>query len=298
MTPLNRAELSLEGLSVGDAFGQMFFGKPDVMLAMIERRALPAPPWQITDDSIMGIGVVETLRAKEEIDQDYLAERFAVNYMRNMGRGYGTMARYVLAEIVAGADWRLVAPSVFGGAGSYGNGGAMRVAPVGAFFAEDLDEVCRNARRSAEVTHSHAEGQAGAIAVAAAAAWAWNSREKKESELGGAMLRAVSALTPPGETRAGIEAAASLPFSDSVDAAVALLGNGSRVASQDTVPFALWCAARHFDNFEDAMWATVSGLGDRDTTCAIVGGILALRGGAQGIPTEWRKSRESLRDWR
>src|SRR5262249_1038591 len=37
MTPLQRAELSLEGLSIGDAFGQQFFGKPDIMLALIER---------------------------------------------------------------------------------------------------------------------------------------------------------------------------------------------------------------------------------------------------------------------
>jgi ADP-ribosylglycohydrolase len=69
------------------------------------------------------------------------------------------------------------------------------------------------------------------------------------------------------------------------------MGNG--VTSQDTVPLALWRAARHLGNFEEALWATVSGPGDRDTTCAIVGGILASDP-ACCISTQWFTGRESL----
>ena len=72
------------------------------------------------------------------------------------------------------------------------------------------------------------------------------------------------------------------------------LGNGSRVTAPDTVPFALWCAARHLDQFEEALWATVSGLGDRDTTCAIVGGVVALAVGPSGLPPAWVAAREPL----
>jgi ADP-ribosylglycohydrolase len=60
------------------------------------------------------------------------------------------------------------------------------------------------------------------------------------------------------------------------------------------VPFSLWCASRHLDRYEEALWATVSGLGDRDTTCAIVGGIVALRVGAEGLPRDWLARREPL----
>jgi ADP-ribosylglycohydrolase len=42
----------------------------------------------------------------------------------------------------------------------------MRVAPIGAFFAEDLDLVVKQAQASAEITHTHPEAIAGAIAVA------------------------------------------------------------------------------------------------------------------------------------
>lgn len=85
-----------------------------------------------------------------------------------------------------------------------------------------------------------------------------------------------------------------IPFTESVSTAVNILGNGSHVSSQDTVPFCLWCSARHIDNYEEALWNTVSGLGDRDTTCAIVGGIVSLSAGSQGIPDEWLELRELL----
>ena len=106
------------------------------------------------------------------------------------------------------------------------------------------------------------------------------------------MLETVLAHTPQGETRRGVEHAISLPFDLSVQAVARLLGSGLKVTSPDTVPFALWCAARHIDNYEEALWATVSGLGDRDTTCAIVGGILALRDQAGPIPPDWLLARE------
>ena len=54
-----------------------------------------------------------------------------------------------------------VAPALFGG-GSYGNGGAMRAAPIGGYFWDDPERARKEAQRSAEVTHAHPEGQAGA----------------------------------------------------------------------------------------------------------------------------------------
>ncbi len=57
----------------------------------------------------------------------------------------------------------------------------MRVAPLGAYFADDLPCLVTEARASAEITHAHPEGQAGAIAVAVAAAWAWHIGTGKEA---------------------------------------------------------------------------------------------------------------------
>jgi ADP-ribosylglycohydrolase len=60
------------------------------------------------------------------------------------------------------------------------------------------------------------------------------------------------------------------------------------------VPFALWCAGVHLGNYEEALWLAVEGLGDRDTICAITGGIVASFTGIEGIPGIWRTSREAL----
>src|SRR5579862_8575440 len=58
-TRLARARLSLEGLSVGDAFGERFFGPARAIRARLESRELPPPPWRYTDDTVMSLGIVE-----------------------------------------------------------------------------------------------------------------------------------------------------------------------------------------------------------------------------------------------
>jgi ADP-ribosylglycohydrolase len=167
----------------------------------------------------------------------------------------------------------------------------MRVAPIGAYFSDDPPLAAEQARLSAEITHAHPEGQAGAIAVAVAAAWAASAQRESD---GRAMLDLVVKLTPGSKVRSGIEAARQMDFSRDPQAVAAVLGNGSRVSAQDTVPFTLWCAARHAGDYAEAMWTTVRGLGDMDTTCAIVGGIVALSAGRESIPEKWRASREPL----
>lgn len=287
--------LSLLGLSIGDSFGQSFFTNPDPPEPLIERRALPRPSWNYTDDTEMAISILKVLEQHGRIDQDALAIRFADRYRCAPRRGYGGTATFILRCISMGEPWKIVAGSVFDGQGSMGNGAAMRAAPLGAFFADDLDTLVHQARLSAEVTHAHREGQAGAIAVALAAAWAWSHRDQKGPSCGRGLLEFVSDQTPEGDTRNGIAEALSLGENASVAQAVSTLGNGSRLTSSDTVPFALWCAARHFDSYEEALWTTVSGLGDRDTTCAMVGGIVVLATGAAAIPPDWFAAREPLR---
>jgi ADP-ribosylglycohydrolase len=76
-----------------------------------------------------------------------------------------------------------------------------------------------------------------------------------------------------------------------------MLGNGYRISAHDTVPYVLWCAGQFLDNYEEALWQTASGLGDVDTTCAMVGGIVALYTDVEAIPKEWLEKRESLPSW-
>ena len=64
--------------------------------------------------------------------------------------------------------------------------------------------------------------------------------------------------------------------------------------TERTVPFVIWCAARHLDDFRDAMRSAADAGGDSDTICAMVGGIVALAVGRAGIPAEWLDAREAM----
>ncbi|HSI61978.1 MAG TPA: ADP-ribosylglycohydrolase family protein [Candidatus Saccharimonadia bacterium] len=289
---LNLARLALTGLSVGDAFGEQFFTSDQVLEMRFETRQIPPPPWFVTDDTIMGTSIVEVLEQHGVIGQEALAKAFARRYARDPSRGYGGTAHRILRAMNEDVPWEVAAGEAFDGMGSMGNGGAMRAAPVGAYFAHDgVATVIEQARRSAEVTHAHEEGQAGAVAVALAAMYAVLHGPVAGSH---DLLQFVHEHMPAGETKGGIRRAASVPFERPPAVIADMLGSGNKVISQDTVPFSLWCAARHLDSFTSALWSTVSGLGDRDTTCAIVGGIVALAVGPEGIPDEWLASREAL----
>jgi len=272
----------------------MMFGWPDRAFDLIMKDELPAGPWWHTDDTEMAISIVEVLRLLGCVHQDALARQFMWRFERDPDRGYGSGARRQLRMMLEGAEWRVTSREAFSGQGSMGNGSAMRVAPVGAWFADDLDRVVKEARASAIVTHVHAEGVAGAVAIAVAAAMAWRQRGKAPEEAATEFFNEVHERTPEGETRRGIAHAFQVRHLESVQSAARMLGNGSGVTCPDTVPFTLWAAAKYMGRYREAIAATASVGGDVDTNCAIVGGIVALSTGWEGIPKNWLQEMEAL----
>ncbi len=282
--------MSLEGLSVADAFGeQLLHCGPVAREIALEHHTAPlGKQWMWTDDTAMALSIVETLAESGEIDVSRLAQRFGDRYNRESARGYGGGAHQILNAIYCGIPYRTAARLVFNGEGSCGNGGGMRSAPIGAYFVDDLRAVVEQAARSAEPTHVHPDGVAGAIAIAVAAARVFAGERDPR-----ALIEAVVEHTPDGPTREGLRRAIPLLRVEPRSAA-GELGNGSRVLASDTVPFAVWCAATHLGDYAAACWACVSVGGDIDTTCAMVGGIIVGAVGIDGIPVEWRACREPL----
>lgn len=291
---VSRLLTSLAGLSVGDAFGQQFFGPAGFAHSLIENRELPPPKWQYTDDTAMALSIVDLLVDAGLLEESALSSAFALRYTEEPNRGYGGGAHQILSLLAKGSAWNIAATTPFGPNGSFGNGAAMRVAPLGAYFAEDVDALIAQATISARVTHLHPEGIAGAIAVALAAAYAWNTRPQSSTGVSEPMISYVVARLPESEVRAGLIKGASIPCTTESRMVAKTLGSGDEVSAVDTVPFCLWVASHYQHSYEEAMWQTVSGLGDRDTTCAIVGGIVSLTVGVKGIPEKWLISREGL----
>ena len=270
---------SLVGLSVGDALGTL------LCFQEWTSEELPGGPWSYTDDTEMALSIYEMLSSRRQIDQDRLATAFALRFRRH--RGYGNAARQLLEAIGSQpvGSWRSLAPALFGGQGSYGNGAAMRAAPLGAFYADNYEMAVKQARLSALVTHSHPEGVAGAVAVAIAAAWLARPQPWARKHF----FETILLWTPTGLTHQGIQRASELGTDVKAEKAARILGNGHEVASQDTVPFCLWSAAVDPSDFPATFWRSLRAGGDQDTICAIACGIVAARTPA---PAEWVQRRE------
>ncbi|MFB4317756.1 ADP-ribosylglycohydrolase family protein [Actinomadura sp. 21ATH] len=275
---------SLAGLSVGDAFGDQFFLLANRRLTAAD---LPPPPWEWSDDTEMACSVVACLHDHGRVDQDVLATSFATRM--DTGRRYGAGALELLERIRDGHPWRAASAGSFGGNGSFGNGAAMRVAPLGAYYTGDPARAAAEAALQAEITHAHTEGIAGAVAVAVAASLA-------ATGTAGDLIEAALDHVPGTYVRQGLQRARGLAKATPEEAAQAL-GNGSRITAQDTVPFALWAATRHLGDYPAGVRACVTAGGDMDTTAAIVGGIIATRTGIDGIPPDWLDAREPLPAW-
>ncbi|MFI6346220.1 ADP-ribosylglycohydrolase family protein [Streptomyces sp. NPDC050560] len=283
-----RARAALRGLAVGDALGSQYF--VPVNLLLLARSEVPEGPWQWTDDTEMACSVVAVLAGHGAIDEDVLARSFALH--QDFDRGYGAAAGRLLRQVREGGDWRELAAALFDGRGSYGNGAAMRIAPLGAWYAGDPERAAHEAALSARPTHHHPEAVAGAVAVAVAASLLADGGGRWD---GVWLLRAVLPWVAPGEVRRGLEQAVELLGRDDPAAVAAVLGCGRQVSAQDTVPFALWSVAIGGGDFAGTFWRTALAGGDVDTTCAIACGVAAAGGAVP--PAAWREQTEPLPGW-
>lgn len=286
---LARALSSLRGLAVGDALGSQFFRPANYPL--LRSRETPDGPWRWTDDTEMACSVLAVLARHRRIDQDALARSFVEH--QGPHRSYGRGVDELLGRLRSGGDWRSLAPAMFKGHGSWGNGAAMRIAPLGAWYGDDPEQATHQAEISAYPTHQHREAVVGSMAVAAAAALVASPGGPPAPHT---LLDGVIALVPRSAVGAGLRRARDMLDYRDASTVAAVLGCGRRATAHDTVPFALWAAARGLGGFEEAFWRTVGVGGDMDTTCAIVGGVIAA--GPGGAPPEhWSDRTEALPDW-
>ncbi len=131
---------------------------------------------RFTDDTVLTIATAEALL--EEQDYAALYRRYGRAYPR---AGYGGSFIHWVFDAKAGPY------------GSWGNGSAMRVSPVG-WARQELPAVLAEAEKSARVTHDHPDGIKGAQAVAAAVFWA---RHRQRGASGAAEQAIWLRLEPP-----------------------------------------------------------------------------------------------------
>ncbi len=271
---------ALLGVAVGDAVGAPFEGEVAAFPGSLERLSESDSPLRYTDDTQMTLGVAESLVERRGFDGAHMAAVFARNYTREPWRGYGAGPPEVFRLIEQGVPWDRAAAKLFGGRGSFGNGAAMRVAPVALFAFPDLDRVGLLARQTSVITHSHELGIEGAVVQASALALLLGTPRDNLDPHG--FLRELGLCVRSSDYRERLDRIRTLPPDAPLDVVVARLGNG--IAAIESVPTALYCFLRNRDSFVGtAMYAVTLG-GDTDTigsmACALAGAYL----GEEAIP--------------
>ena len=189
---------------------------------------------KFTDDSVMTVATADALIHHLGYAEAY--RKWGTLYPH---AGYGGSFRRWLAS----ADPRPY--------NSWGNGSAMRISPVG-FYTKSEDEVLREAKSSAEVTHNHPEGIKGAQAAALAVYLANAGEEKQRIK-----ERLESLFGYDLSSRKLDDIRPEYNFD---------------VSCMGTLPVALLAFLESAD-YEDAIRNAVSAGGDSDTIAAITGGI-------------------------
>ncbi len=282
MAPLtDRFQGSIAALAVADALGAPFEGGP------LERsvwgfigRSRGLKRW--TDDTQMTLDLCRSLVAVGHLDCDDAAQRFADSY--RWSRGYGPGTAKVLKQIRAGVPWNVANRKGFR-EGSFGNGGAMRVAPIALFYGvadqQTIAQVCGFGRRSASITHAHPIGQDGAACVAAATVAALHG------ETPPMVLEIAYRHSAMPELRSRLEMAKRLLAQRRLEPATvsATIGHGLH-AAESCVTAAL-IGARHLDQpySELLKFCRLTG-GDVDTIGAMAGAIWGASKGLSAIPAE------------
>ena len=125
---------------------------------------------QYTDDTAMTKSVAQCLIDKPPLDTKFLAKLFVQEYFDQPKRGYGGNVVQIFRKLRADKFEDIYRPAKdqFDGMGSFGNGGAMRIAPASLFFHNNYEGLIDAAAKITEITHSNALGVNGAILQAIA----------------------------------------------------------------------------------------------------------------------------------
>ena len=285
---------SLVGTAVGDAVGAGFEGWPMVEPEAVEAVADRRDVLTYTDDTHMMIGLAESLIENRGFDGEHMAHTFMRNYEREPWRGYGPGPPRIFRLVRAGETWDRAAETLYRG-GSYGNGSAMRIAPVGVLYHDDLAGLREVAHKSSQITHSHELGKGGAALQACAVALAVNLEPTTAFDarqfLAREFLARLDGFVDHETYRQKLaKVAALLDEADRANVA-AELGNG--IEAFNSVPTAIHSFLSHPRSFEEAVLFAVSLGGDTDTIAAMTGAISGAYLGVGSIPERWRMKLEN-----
>ncbi|MDV6011277.1 ADP-ribosylglycohydrolase family protein [Haloechinothrix sp. LS1_15] len=286
----------LLGTALGDAFGAAFEGRPFVDGSEVDAATAPLASAEVlvhTDDTALTLVLAEHIADRvagraavaDPLDEDALAREFAAAWRGEPWRGYGSGAALIFKLICEGAPWREATYSLFGGAGSYGNGGAMRAAPV-AIAGNGLHLAAELGRRQAVLTHAHEHGQRGAE-LQAAASYLALERDPAPLVLDADQFRQdLARVVRSREWHEKLDRIGELLLTGAPpEHAARALGND--VSALGSVPLALLAFLTTPDDPVATVRYAIRAGGDTDTIAAMAGALSGARNGVAALPESW-----------
>ena len=279
----------LVGTAIGDALGARregmgMSGSEDVVSLAEKLEQL-----MYTDDTHMAIGIAESLIESKGFDGEHMAQTFIKNYDAEPWRGYGPGPPIIFGMIKSGEAWYSAANRLYRG-GSFGNGSAMRVAPVGLLYSRNLEKLREIAYQSSAITHSHELGKEGAALQACAVTLALNSPSDEDIDRE-AFLSRLQNFIRNRLYKEKIAQIRELLGEQDKAKVVAVLGNG--IEAPRSVPTAIYCFLRQPQSYRDTVIYAISLGGDTDTIAAMAGAVSGAYLGIEAIPSEWRAKLEN-----
>jgi poly(ADP-ribose) glycohydrolase ARH3 len=274
------------GCFLGDAFGAGFEGmSPDratFHLGSLSKKFSR----NYTDDTDMTLALGESIAQTGGVDPEDVAKQFSLHC--DLTRGYAIGTIKAVQALRAGLKWPEVARIVFED-GSFGNGAAMRVSPVGLFYHDDLDKIQEEAVKQASITHVHPLGQWGAVMQAASVGLAVNQSPKEpfKKEQIVTSLREILWRGPIEYIRALNKIEEMLAQGKKLHAREVVQSLGNGVEAHYSVPSSCYIAITYSPDFCDAVQAAISLGGDTDTISGMVGAIVGAHVGEKGLPPDW-----------
>ena len=277
----------LLGGAIGDALGMPFESKPADDFKLIAWNGIDfldsshhkLKPGQYTDDTQCSLTLAKSLIENNGFNPDDLAERYVELFTSQTIRGYGRTTLAAINNLINGIHW-----SESGVDGSWGNGTAMRVSPIGIYFRNDRKSLIEAATIDAKITHNSDEAIAGSIAIAMAVALATNNDTDR-------LLDRLCEVLPDSKVKIMIHSLGSLIESPKIKAAQALRVIGTRADVRETTAAALYCFLK-FKAYQDAVISAIRAGWDTDTTASIVGALCCAKSGSKNIPSYWMQTIE------
>ncbi|XP_040357549.1 ADP-ribose glycohydrolase ARH3 isoform X3 [Ixodes scapularis] len=266
--------------------------------------------YMYTDDTAMTHALAESLIKNNGFNPRHVAESFTEEFFGNEDcRGeYGPKVRVVFSQLrkTRFRDVWEPAKSQFDGTGSYGNGAAMRVAPVALFYRLDEPKAIKVAQDQAKLTHAHRWGYNGAVLICLAIQLALTLDPRESLDVEEFLEVLTKKMEKVEEDRFYCDKLQTIkemllnPHRDFTPEEVAdRLGN--EITADRSVPAALYCFLRGgkplksypvsltSNGFLRSLYFAISLGGDTDTIGTMTGSIAGAYYGIFRIPRSMQK---------